>query len=538
MRFAARFMAPPALTAMVVVASLLLSCSGAAASAAEASTPCAALMQVAVPNTRITLAREYPAGVNPVPEPPETIGRLTGVLAASVCRVVGTIAPTPDSAIGFEVWMPVRGWNGKLDGVGNGGAGGYINYEEMQPGLRRGYATASTDTGHRGSPFDGSWMQGHPALVLDFAQRSQHLTAEVSKAIVQAYYRQTLAHAYFTGCSNAGEEGLSEAQRYPLDYDGIVAGAPTVNPTHMWPGDLYAAWVVRADPESLIKKLPALSAAVYAQCDAADGVQDGVIDDPRQCHFDPASLQCPSGTDAPTCLTSTQVQWVRKLYHGLDDPSSGKPFWPGLIVGSEANWADHLRPMPVKLTRGYFQYLVYANPAWSYADVAFDFESARTLADLREADAAFGPVLDALNPDLRPFRDRGGKLLLYHGWADDSTSPQGTLDYYANVLAATGEGSETRAAGAGNRFVRLFMVPGMGHCTGGPGFDSFDPLTALETWVEQGKVPEQIVAAHRTEGKAVRTRPLCPFPERAAYRKTGSIDEASSYVCRVPAQHR
>jgi feruloyl esterase len=436
--------------------------------------------------------------------------------------------------------MPVRGWNGKYNGVGNGGVAGFIAYNAMQRALSSGYATGSTDTGHQGSQLDGSWMLNNPILVEDFVQRSQHLTALAAKAIVKAYYGNPPDHAYFSGCSNGGGQGMQEAQRFPDDYDGIVNGDGARVLTREWPGELYPAWVAESDQEGLISKLPALHAAVLAKCDQIDGVQDGLIEDPRKCDFDPATIQCTAGVDNASCLTPAQVDWVTKIYRGIQDPTTGKLFWPGPAAGSELRWDAKIHPtLPgatpgsVLLPQSYMRSFVFLNPNWQYTDPAFSFDSAEALKALNDASAKFA-LLDADNPDLRPFEKRGGKILMYHGWSDPDIAPTSIIDYYERVVATVGGSHSDAALNKTEAFARLFMVPGMGHCGGGEGPNSFDALAALDQWGEHGKAPDRIIATRITEGKAERTRPLCPYPQTAVYGGSGSIDDATNFTCRVP----
>ena len=506
------------------------------------SEACTALSSLALPDTTITTAEEYPVGVNPAPVPPKTNGAMTGVLSVPICRVAGTIKPTTVSNIRFEVWMPVLGWNGKYNGVGNGGTAGFIAYSSMDRALKLGYATGSTDTGHVAPEADGSWMLGHPELVLDFAQRSQHLTAQAAKVIVKAYYGKPAEHAYFTGCSNGGGQGMQEAQRFPGDYDGIVNGDGARNLTHEWPGELYPAWLARSDQQGLIDKLPALHTAVLAKCDKLDGVQDGLIENPATCDFDPSTMQCTAGTDNASCLTPTEVEWVKKIYRGIQDPVTGKSFWPGPAKGSELDWNRKIHPFlanaapgSVLLPQSYMRSFVYLDAAWEYTDPAFSFDSASGVKSLVAASNKFGPILDADNPDLRPFEKRGGKIIMYHGWSDPDIAPSSMIQFYQHIVATFG-GSTNEAAALNKTqdFARLFMVPGMGHCGGGEGPNSFDALSALDEWVVHDKVPEQIVASRMKDGKAIRTRPLCPYPRVAKYKGSGSTDEAQNFACTAP----
>jgi feruloyl esterase len=438
------------------------------------------------------------------------------------CRVIGIVQP----AINFEVWLPPasgdKPWNGKFNGVGNGGLAGSISYDGMMQSLTRGYATASTDTGHVDKMGNDSWALDEK-LVVDFASRSIHMTAVAAKAIIRAYYNQEPQYSYFTGCSGGGGQALSEAQRYPADYNGIVAGAPANFPTHMWPGELYAAWVTHRDPANLIpnEKLPLITNAVLAACDGLDGVKDGVIDDPRHCSFDPAKLQC-SGQDGPDCLTAAQADSVKKIHEGLKDPSTGKLFWYGYEMSSETLWPSHINS-PFGPPLSYLKYMAFKDPGWDWK--SFSFGDPKNFALLNEASRRLGPILDSTNPNLAEFKKRGNKLIMYHGWIDQNISPRNSIKYFEEVEKTMGGKKQTE------EFLRLFMAPGMAHCSGGPGPNKLDALASLEQWVEKGKAPDQIIATRSTDGNVDRARPLCPYPQVAKYKGSESIDDAANFVC-------
>ena len=438
------------------------------------------------------------------------------------CRVAGVVQP----AINFEVWLPPasgdKRWNRKFNGVGNGGLAGFIAYDAMMQSLARGYATASTDTGHVDKFGDDSWALDEKLLV-DFASRSIHMTAVAAKAVVRTYYSQDPQYSYFTGCSGGGGQALSEAQRYPADYDGIIAGAPANFPTRLWPGELYAAWVTHRDDASRIpnEKLPAITNAALEACDASDRVKDEIINDPRQCNFDPAKIQC-AGADGPNCLTAAQVDSVRRIYEGAKDPSTGKLLWYGYEKSSETFWPGHIND-PFNTPVSYFKYMVLKNPNWEWKSLSFSDPKSFVL--IEEASRKLGPVLDSTNPDLALFKKGGGKLILYHGWLDQNISPRNTIEYFESVQKTMGGPGKT------GDFARLFMAPGMAHCSGGPGPNMLDALSSLEQWVEKGKAPDRIIATHSTNGKVDRSRPLCPYPKVAQYKGTGSTDDAANFVC-------
>jgi feruloyl esterase len=460
----------------------------------------------------------------------------TDAQAGTFCRVTLRLTPTPDSSIRSELWLPAsQHWNNKFQGVGNGGLAGDIPYGSLAEGLRRSYATAATDTGHDNQNGAGSFALGAPEKITDYGHRAMHLTALAGQAITAAYYGRPPRHSYFVGCSQGGQEALMEAQRYPADYDGIIAGDPDYNQTHhevgahLWVvNTLYGAGgaVIGAAQAKLV------GAAVNRACDALDGIEDGVLDDPRRCHFDPGVLQCRGG-DATGCLSAAQVQAVRKLWAGPDE-LSGAGYYPGLQRGGEAElWSGWIVAATAEAnTHGalglpFFRYFVYADPHWDFS--SFDFRTGPALVDARLADA-----LDATDPDLRPFQRRGGKLIHYHGFSDPDIPPQASIDYHDRVVARVREDAGNPNA---DSFYRLFMVPGMGHCGGGPGPNSFDMLAALERWAERGAAPMRILATKFRDDDprhgVLRTRPLCPHPLAAHYRGRGSRDEARNFSCRA-----
>jgi feruloyl esterase len=430
------------------------------------------------------------------------------------CRVVGRVNP----AINFEVWMPVDRWNGKFQAVGGGGFAGSISYGPMATALGRGYATASTDTGH--STPGGAWALNRPDLVIDFAHRAIHEMTVKAKAIVEQFYAKGPRLSYFVGCSTGGRQGLMEALRYPDDYDGIVAGAPANVWTRLPASNLFMAAATMKDEATRLSaaKLTALNKGAIAACDARDGVTDGLIENPLLCKFDPASLQC-SGAEDDSCLTPAQVGAARKIYGSSVNPRTQQEIFPGMVPGSEQTWgalAGGAQPFSIALD--FYRYFVFGDADWDWR--TFDFDK-----DVAAGEAKFAKVLDATDPNLTPFKDSGGKLILYHGWNDQLISALNTVNYYDSV-------TKTMGNEAADDVVRLFMAPGMLHCAGGPGPNTFDALGALEQWVEQGRKPAQVVASHATNGVVDRTRPLCPFPQVAAYRGSGSTDEAASFVCK------
>lgn len=488
---------------------------------------CATLASLALPDTVITIAQPVAAGTF---IPPKTFpaagprGALPVVAANDLpdfCRVGGVIKPSKDSEIKFEVWMPTSGWNGKFIGMGNGGFGGSIPYHVMGAPLSRHYAVAATDTGHEGGGTDPSFALGHPEKLIDFAYRAVHEITVKSKLIIAAYYGQAPRFSYWNGCSCGGVQALSEARGYPADYDGIIAGAPANSLTHLTAAAVWRKRTIEETPGGLVPpaKLALLHQAVLEACDARDGVKDGILEDPRRCEFDPYTLACKDNKDEADCLTAAQVEVVRKLYAPLVNPRTKVPIFPGVEHGAELQlYANTAAQSPY----GAGQWLrdaVFQDPKWDYR--TFDFD-----ADLTRADRLDNGLMTQ-SPNLRDFFRRRGKLLHYHGWSDPGISPMSSVDYYSSVLNSVGD------ANVRNSY-RLFMVPGMGHCFGGEGPTTFDPISAIEQWVEHGNPPDRIIASRWTAGKVDRTRPLCPYPQVASYKGTGSTDEAANFTCRMP----
>jgi len=488
---------------------------------------CEALSSRSLPNTTIASARTIRSSTDlqlPSGGRPGADQALQGVPA--FCSVAATLRPSPDSEIKIEVWMPVENWNGKFQAVGNGGFAGSIEYAAMAQALERGYATSSTDGGHVGESSDGSFALGHPEKVVDLGYRAVHEMTVTAKALIAAFYGNAPKFSYWRGCSQGGRQGLREAQQYPVDYDGIIAGAAAANQPNHYSGSLWVASATLKDPASFIprEKYPLINKAVLAACDAKDGVTDGVLEDPRRCDFDPKSLVCTSAA-GESCLTLEQAIAARQIYAPAKNPRTGEEIWPGLMRGSELGWAAQAGgPAPIRLAIDFFRYLVFENTNWDWR--TFDFDR-----DVVTATAKVGPIVSTMDPDLEAFRSRGGKLLMYHGWNDQAIAPENSVKYYTSVVDRFGK---ERA----DQFVRLFMAPGVEHCRGGPGPDTFDPLTALDAWVVSGVAPNSITASRVLNGKVVRTRPLCPYPQVAMYRGTGSTDEAASFECRVPTSLR
>jgi len=513
---------------------------------ANAATTCEGLKSLALQNTTITGAGAVAAGAFTPPgaAPPAPGAPRPGSLPA-FCRVQGVITPSTDSHIEFEVWLPVTGWNGKYEGSGNGGFAGSFSYAQMAAAVQHGYATSSTDTGHKGIMTDGRWALGHPEKIVDFGYRAIHETAENSKAIIRTFYGDPAKHSYFSSCSNGGRQALMEAQRYPADYDGIIAGAPAANLTRIVSAFTWNLLATAVDPASYIPagKYPAIERAALAACDTRDGVKDGIISDPATCTFDPAPLLC-TLAEADSCLTASQLAALKKIYAGPRN-RKGEQLYPGFTPGGESGpggwglWTSG--PAADKSLQ--YAFSTQANAYLIFQNASFDYRKFDIDRDVKAADDLVGRTLNAIDPDLRAFSKRGGKLILYHGWSDAALPPVATIGYYRSVARAMGQ-KDTDAS------VRLYMVPGMQHCGDGPGADNFgafpglapsdpDPLrnmsVALERWVEQGTAPSALVATKfktqdLSSGVAL-TRPLCPYPQVAQYKGSGNPDEAASFAC-------
>jgi len=523
--------------------------------AAEAA-DCAALKDLALPHAQITLATSMAAGAfkddTRLPDDEVHIQRDL----PAFCRVRGVSRPTPDSEIEFEVWLPEAAWTRRLHMVGNGGYSSNIYYAQMAQRLRVGDVAVATNTGHRGK--DLSFGVGHSEKIADFAHRAVHESVVAAKAVTAAYYGAPADHAYFSGCSTGGYQALMEAQRYPDDFDGIIAGAPgnnrsALNMAFLWnyqanhrPGDDRHP-ILDAD------KLKLINRAAIARCDRLDGVADGVINDPRLCRFDLAALQCAKG-QTTGCLTPLEIAAARRIYAGPSDPRTGRAIYPGYPFGSEGvmasadddhpgwtgYWADPDKPTEPQRV-DFFRHWVFDDPKWSW----WRFDWGRDVAKVR---AKMSATFDANSPDLRRFAGRHGKLIMFMGWQDPVGAPPEAINYFEAARAAT--------PGA-DGVLRLYMIPGMAHCAGGPGAtnvssatrDSMPPVSdaahdmaiALQDWVEKGQAPRALIATHYTEGKGPRTvafqRPLCPYPQVARYRG-GPQDLAASFVCAAPKPAR
>ncbi len=498
---------------------------GLALSGAASAAGCADLARLELADTRVVSAEDRAA---------------TGDLPAH-CRVKAVVS----GAIGTEVWLPTRGWNGRFLAIGNGGFGGSIYASNLAAGLRKGFAVSGNDTGHQGS--DRAWM-ADPVKVRYWGHSATHLTTAPSKALVAAFYGQPARAAYFQGCSTGGAQAMEEAQFFPEDYDGIVAGAPGMSYAHLM---LSFLWGLKAmDPPGARipdDKLALLHRAVLAACDAQDGLRDGLVGDPLACRFDPGTIRCRTGQHAE-CLTAAEVETARRIYQGPRNPRTGAQIYPGFAFGSEADpdagpqgatvygWTQIQGGLAEQYAIPLLREMVYRDPNWDWR--SFDWDR-----DVAEVDRRVAADITATSSDLRAFAARGGKLIAYQGWGDPLNGQTLLVDYRDQVIrrfaAASGpDRAQHRAQHRVDDFFRLFMAPGMGHCGSGPGANRLDALSALQAWVEDSEAPEMLIATRTPPGAPAPTlsRPLCAFPKVARYDGHGPVDVASSFVCTRPSR--
>lgn len=523
-----------------------------AQTATQTPAQCERLASLSLPNATITLAQVVNAGafvvpgnapregggssalagtIGPVPEVP---GRVTANTAGlglgynggkgippfstlpAFCRVAATLTPSPSSDIRMELWMPIAGWNGNFRGTSPNGLGGVLNYNSMGVGLTDGFAIASTDTGHQGG--DTAWMRD-PEKLTDFAGRAMHDTTVAGKTLATAYYGKAPAYSYMIECGGGSAAALHEVQKYPADYNGVVVGGHAAHLTRQIFGQLWL-WIV-SHPNGVAilptSKLAAVHEAVLDKCDTLDGVKDGLLEDPTKCTFDPRVIAC-KAEDGANCLTAAQVEAVQKIYAGPTNPRTNEKIWSPLFPGSELDWSFFTESAnPIGIATGALR-MILDDPLWDYRTVDFDRHVAA-------ADRSEIARVNASNPDISSYLGRGGKLILSGGWNNALVPAGAVLDYYKNVEAKVGI-EDTRQG------VRLYMVPGMIECNGGPGTDTFDLLGVMQRWVEHGQAPGDVPASRVEHGKVVRTRPLCPYPQVATYRGSGSTDDANNFVCK------
>jgi feruloyl esterase len=547
----------------------LLACAGIASTPAMAS-QCTNLQMLQLQHATINSATDNTSGVFVVPgsNPPTTI---TGLPA--FCRVTATLTPSSDSAIKIEIWLPATQWNGRFLGTGGGGFQGVISYNSLASGIKAGFASTNSDlgtgvsgcnplfcgsNGNMGNPLaiafgdpaaPSTGLFGHPERIKDFGFRAIHLMTVQGKEIAKAFYGQKAQRAYFAGCSTGGQNALMSAQRFPDDYDGILAGAAAFNRTHLHMAGLAAWQNTHASAGRFIQpgQMTLINKAVLKQCVGQDGgaVTDQFLTDPRDCRFDPKALLCVGGQLPPACLTADQVTTMQNYYAGAIDPVNGQVINPGGARGSETDDIQALglafqERLPEPAFDGLF-YWVFG-PSFGYPASATNFANFDFHHDIRKVDDQLAEALNATSTDLSEFRERGGKLLMYHGWADPLIPPQSSINYF-NALVGNSQGGFEQASfgGDGNpqlrrtqSYARLFMVPGMYHCSGGPGPNVFDALTPLVSWVETGAAPETIAATKFIDDTPLAvqmTRPLCLYPKVAKYRGSGSTNIAANFIC-------
>jgi pimeloyl-ACP methyl ester carboxylesterase len=512
--------------------------------ASGAPVPCADLAKLSLPDTTITSAEEVPAGEWAPPAGPRQAN------LPAFCRIALTVSPQ----IHIEVWLPKDGWNGRYRGEGGGGYAGQISYGGLAAGVRAGYATASTDTGHVASVGGTFALNSDGTLnrqsIVDFAERSLHELAVKSKAVIKAYYDRTPMYSYWNGCSTGGRQGLMAAQRFPQEYDGLVIGAPAINWDRFIAAELWPQIVMNKTVGAPIaaSKLTAVTSAAVAACDASDGVKDGIINDPCKCTYDPAALACKAGDpstlrepqgrpeqgrgttsagspraesrgdDPAACLTPQESDAVRKIWNGPTS-ASGERLWFGLERGTPLAGLAGGNPFPIAST--HFQYWIRQDPKFDWHTLReADFE-----ADFNTSQRKFNEVIGTDDPTLAAFRKRGGKMIIWHGEADPLIFPRGTVNYFERVLAANGGAQQV------SQFARLFMAPGVGHCAGGDGPNPVGVFETLVNWVEKGVAPDMLPASRTRENGTVMSRPLCPYPTVARWNGKGSTDEAGNFSC-------
>ena len=521
-----------------------------------AGATCEDLVKLVLPDTTITAATSI--------TPPFTVSSPQGGAAVSApfCRVEAFLTPTSDSHIGIEVWLPPAGvWNHKYQAVGNGALAGALNPRAMLNGLNHGYATMTSDLGHVNSlddpahfdSADARWTHGHPEKIVDFGYRAAHLSTVAAKRIIEAYYGTGPQHSYFIGCSGGGHEALTESLRFPGDYDGYIIGDAGPNQINMWAGRApfdHSSTIIKPEQLTLVHKF------VLQNCLGKDGglQADGFLTNPAACAFDPKKLLCKTGQDASTCLGSAQVQAFSNIYDGLRNPRTRELIDPGYAPGSETNWLQYLsKPLPPGAPAPYnpaatwpklLAFVVYDDPDYiaknKYQNFDFDKEETVALGKI-VAGQTLGSIFNNDNPSLEPTKEEGAKIIHYHGWEDGNVPSMLAVDFYTQMVAdqASRHGlSPEDALHETQSFYRLFMVPGMAHCMGGPGPNVFDTLTPLEHWVEKGVAPDKLVATKYTnndpkQGVAM-TRPLCPYPQIPKYSGSGDTNDATNFVCANP----
>lgn len=535
----------------LAVAALTMAALFAPARAQAATRTCVELIGRSAPNVQVVTASEI-EGSAPQSLKDELVLRSARLDDQELrnlprfCRVRAVLTPVPGSRIGVELWMPAK-WNGKLLALGNHGFAGEFEGAYMALGLRRGYAVVTTDTGHSSrdqtegtfNVGNAAFAEGNPVAVEDFAWRAIHETTVAAKALVSRHYGMAARRSYFYGCSTGGRQAMREVQQFPDDYDGVISGAAPLYWSRLMTHaiHLYKSGTLPSGGQISQAKLDLAQKAATGACDARDGLIDGVIANPLQCRWQPTSLICRPGGDPATCLTPDEAKAIEAVHAPVKDPKTGAEYYPGLAPGGESSWRLVKAFSPVAANN--FRFLVLSNPTWT-PDASTDFWG---IAALSQAPGAPTSLIDTINPDISAFRQRGGKLIQYHGWNDESMSPRFATQYYAQVIDMQPGSNKVERT---QDFHRLFMVPGMNHCYGGSGPTNFgqlralpspvldadhDPLEALDRWVEKNVAPARIVATeYGADGSMKRQMPLCPWPKTAHY-GGGHTALASSFIC-------
>jgi hypothetical protein len=487
-----------------------------------AAASCESIASLALENGKVTSATLVAAGAF-VPPGRAFGGGPAGAVSFEIlpafCRVTATLTPTPDSDIKIEVWMPAENWNGKLVGIGNGIWAGNISYTGMAEPVGLGYAAAATDAGHVGTGMDAKFAVGHPEKLGDFGYRAVHEMTVKAKAVIASYYGEKARRSLWVSCSTGGRQGLMEAYRYPEDYEGISSMAPANPMVPLMFSTLWTGYVaMKEDANRLtVPKLTAVHKAFIGACDANDGLQDGIVADPERCKFDPGVVQC-KDKDADDCLTAAQVKTMREIYGGVKNPRTDERIFAGFSPGSEQQLMTLVGGKePFSVATSYFRDLVFANAEWDYK--TFDYDKDVT-ASLR----AGSSIVDVPSDGFAKFFAGGGKLLLSHGWSDGLIPAANTAAFYKAMTAKM----EPKTAASS---VRLFMVPGMGHCGGGDAPSVMNMLAVIDEWTEKGKAPDSIIARRSANEKPM-SRPLCPYPQVAKYTGAGDTDDAANFVCK------
>jgi feruloyl esterase len=514
-------------TTLFAVAGVGLATVAGSACAWAEGTACESLSSLNLPNTTVTAAVMVAMGAfTPAAGAPG--GGAGGGQAAvyavtpAFCRVIATVRPVADSEIRVEVWLPAEGWNGRLAALGNGGFSSAIQYGGLAQAVVKGYAATGTNTGFDGN--DSTFTIGHPEKIKDWGSRAVHEMTVTAKAVIAAHYGSAPKYSYWNSCSTGGRQGWVAAEYYPNDFDGLAIGDPANPMTRLQANSIFISLALNSDPASFIPpaKWTMVHQAVMNRCDAVDGLKDGLIQNPLKCNFNLNALLCKQA-DAPECLTAPQIAALKKINTGSKNPRTGEQLYPGYPLGTDMalagpvvrlNQPDNSAPHTFRM--------LFQDPSWDYHSFDFDQDTAR-------ADKLGNDTINAVNPEkLAALFARGGKVLLWHGWDDPAISPLISIQLYNQAVAANG--------GLGKTYdkMRLFLVPGMPHCQGGYGPTAFDRLDVISDWVEKGKAPDQIIGSHSTDGKVDRTRPLCPYPQVARYKGSGSIDEAVNFSCAAP----